>query len=225
MGRNRALYCAFGLALYAVASAPISWADVGPKAPTVAEARKAFGSLVDAAIALGRVRPMPGDQNGQVRRWDRRWKPVISRIDDRYSVLAVVPKDAHDCKSPEISALLGGATLTLGLSRDGLLNDEGFGFSLEELALEFANRRWAADEAANRRRRRLSCEDLSPYLDHFPAISQGDTAVRPLFGGEEPVFKDADAALEYTRLGKVPKTPDRGTLPESGASPGDAGTH
>lgn len=134
---------------------------------TPSEARAIFDIQFALAWALVHIDPQPGDANGAVRRWDRNARNVAQ-------FMYFPPTTSrHDCIAPEVEALISSTGPDIGGLRNQLL-DRGAA-DLDEprrvLLAGLAARRLAADRAADRRARGLSCEDLPDQFTWGAALT------------------------------------------------------
>lgn len=151
-----------------------------------ARARAAFVLVLDAADALTRVEPQPADANGQLRAWDRLWRARLDRLLRRPPVRAqcIAPRDCAEREVCELVAWMSGAAADVLHARGEMLRDpndwlgggprEGVAAMAHALAL----RRLVADDAARRRRARLSCEDL-PMREEYASARRSSDATEP----------------------------------------------
>ncbi|MEO0322732.1 MAG: hypothetical protein AAF447_07230 [Myxococcota bacterium] len=162
-----------------------------------------FHVVVAAADELFRVEVQPADANGELRAWDARWSARLEEITRSRRPNCAL---ATECTLRAACALLpADASLGLSLARRQLLSPYGSRedarIALDEEVRNLARRRLVAEEAMQRRRERLSCEDL-PWgvevdLDDATA-SRGGWITE---GWVVAALRDAESALVYARDG------------------------
>jgi len=123
---------------------------------TPSEARSIFDVQLALAWGLVHIHPQAGDANGAVRRWDASARNVVR--------LGSSPPEGGDTDvpGPGVVAAFGSPGPDSCLLRNHLLDRAGADLDRQrrELLAGLAARRLAADRAADRRARGLSCEDL-----------------------------------------------------------------
>ncbi len=133
------------------------------------DGRALFSLLALAAAELAAVDIVDGDANGQLRQWDE-WGEPLTRLRFR----PPTSRSRHDCQRPEVVALaiqrevaaVRRVVTSLPEQREGLL-------------LHIVRARLRADEAARRRARGLSCEDLPNAAEMPVDIPELETIAIP----------------------------------------------
>lgn len=181
MGAYTLFRCVLLAAIIAFSASPAHAA-----AQNVGRARSTFATVLDAAEALARVEPQPGDANGELRGWDRRWRARLDQLVRRPPVRAQCIA-SHDCAAREVCELvawMGGGAGEVLHARGGMLSEAsdwlggGPREGIAEMAYTLALRRLVADEAARRRGARLSCEDL-PMREEYASPWRSSDATEP----------------------------------------------
>lgn len=175
-------------------------------------ARSTFATVLDAADDLARIEPQPADANGELRRWDRRWRASLDRLLRRPPVRAqcIAARECAAREACELVAWMGGAAADVLHARAGMLRDPndwlggGPREGIAEMAHALALRRLVADEAARRRRARLSCEDLPMREQYASEWRSSDAAEPDASAGQIRRLRDAGEArllLAFARGG------------------------
>lgn len=145
-----------------------------------AAALREYEEIEHALRDLVALQPQPGDADGAVRAWDRRWAARMAAAHRRSSCPRI---GSHECGDVAVRELACNAAYYLVLSpRDGLL--QGFDGEWAERAQEAAAaRRAVAEEAMRREREGMSCEDVP---NGFSVVSEtvGDEVRWYNHGGE-----------------------------------------
>lgn len=141
----------------------------GARSLSPATAREIFATVVEAASDLVVLEVEPGDANGAVRAWDRRWSDRLQGLRRRIGSLTapcVRPDWITDCRRREACVLLSGnPAASVETARTGLYRDLEEDSARPHLAVYLAARRIVADMAATRAAADLACEDLPDSFD------------------------------------------------------------